>query len=147
MRVVLDTNVLIDGFKDEYSYEKRVINEIIAGRLDAYANKQTLQENRLIIDQLLENPEYREELNNFFAQVTHVINRRRIHIVPDEEDNKILESAVEAGAEYLITSDRDLLGLGGYGDIKILKAIDFWAQYKDEGADTWNEWANFLSGK
>ncbi len=147
MKVVLDTNVLIDGFKDEYSYEKRVINEVIAGRIEAYANKQTLQENRLIISQLLENPEYRDELNNFFAQVTHVVNRHHIHIVPDEEDNKILESAVEAGAEYLITSDRDLLGLGDYKGIKIVRAIDFWAQYKDEGKDTWNEWASFLSGK
>jgi putative PIN family toxin of toxin-antitoxin system len=147
MKVVLDTNVLIDGFKDEYSYEKRVINEIIAGKIDAYANKQTLQENRLIIHQLLDNPEYTDELNNFFAQVTHVVNRHRIHVVPDEEDNKILESAVEAGADYLITNDRDLLGLGGYQDIKIVRAIDFWAAYKDEGADTWNEWANFLSGK
>lgn len=147
MKVVLDTNVLIDGFKDEYSYEKRVINEIIAGKIDAYANKQTLQENRLIIHQLLDNPEYTDELNNFFAQVTHVVNRHRIHVVPDEEDNKILESAVEAGADYLITNDRDLLGLGGYQEIKIVRAIDFWAAYKDEGADTWNEWANFLSGK
>lgn len=145
--MVLDTNVLIDGFKDEYSYEKRVINEIIAGRLDAYANKQTLQENKLILNQLLDNPEYRDELNDFFSQVTNVINRRRIHIVPDEEDNKILESAVEAGADYLITSDRDLLGLGRYGNIKIVRAIDFWASYKDEGQDQWNAWASFLSGK
>lgn len=147
MRVVLDTNVLIDGFKDEYSYEKRVINEIIAGRIEAFANKQTLQENKLILNQLLDNSEYREEIDTFFAQVTYVVNRHRIHIVPDEEDNKILESAVESGADYLVTNDRDLLGLGGYQDIKIARAIDFWAAYKDEGADTWNEWANFLSGK
>ncbi len=147
MKVVLDTNVLIDGFKDEYSYEKRVINEIIAGHLEAFANKQTLQENRLIINQLLENPEYREELNDFFAQVTHVVNRHRIHIVQDEEDNKILESAVEAGAEYLITKDNDLLSLVEYEGIKIVRAIDFWAKYKDEGQDTWNQWASFLSGK
>ncbi len=147
MKVVLDTNVLIDGFKDEYSYEKRVIDEITAGRIEAFANKQTVQENKLIISQLLDNPEYKEELNNFFGQVTHVINRHRIHIVPDEEDNKILESAVESGAEFLITNDRDLLGLGGYGNIKIVRAIDFWAHYKDEGQDLWNSWASFLSGK
>lgn len=146
MKVVLDTNVLIDGFKDEYSYEKRVINEVIAGRLSAYANRQTLQENKLILNQLLDNPDYKDELEDFFMQVTYVVNRHRIHIVPDEEDNKILESAVEARADYLITSDRDLLGLGSYGNIKILKAIDFWAKYKDEDKDTWNEWASFLSG-
>ncbi len=147
MKVVLDTNVLIDGFKDEYSYEKRIINEVIAGNIEAYANRQTVQENKLILHQLLQGTDYEQELNDFFAQVTFVVNRRRIHVVPDEEDNKILESAVEAGAEYLVTSDRDLLGLGDYGEIKILKAIDFWARYKDEDQNTWNEWASFLTGK
>lgn len=147
MKVVLDTNVLIDGFKDEYSYEKRVINEVIAGNLDAYANRQTVQENKLILDQLVDNTEYRQELDNFFAQVNFVVNRHKIHIVRDEEDNKILESAVEAGAEYLITKDNDLLSLMEYEGIHIVRAIDFWAKYKDEGADQWNAWASFLSGK
>lgn len=147
MKVVLDTNVLIDGFKDEYSYEKRVINEVIAGNLDAYANRQTVQENRLILDQLVDNTEYRQELDNFFAQVNFVVNRHNIHIVRDEEDNKILESAVEAGAEYLITKDNDLLSLVEYEGIKIVRSIDFWAKYKDEGADQWNAWVSFLSGK
>ncbi len=147
MKVVLDTNVLIDGFKDEYSYEKRVINEVVAGRIAAFANRQTIQENKLLLHQLLDGTAYVSELNDFFAQVSHVVNRHRIHIVPDEEDNKILESAVEAGADYLITSDRDLLGLGSYQNIAIVKAIDFWAKYKDEGQEQWNAWASFLTGR
>ena len=53
MKIVLDTNVLINGFKDEHSYEKRIIDAVIAGEIEAYANKQTLQENKLIASQLI----------------------------------------------------------------------------------------------
>src|SRR4029078_7543535 len=102
MKIVLDTNVLIDGFNNEYSYQKRIIDAVIAGEIEAYANKQTLQENKLLIKQLIDNPEYEKQLNDFFGQVNYVINRHQIRVVRDSEDNKILESAVEAGADYLI---------------------------------------------
>src|SRR6185369_1353153 len=111
MKIVIDTNVLINGFKDEYSYEKRIIDAVIAGEIEAFANKQTLRENKLISSQLIDSSDYQADLNNLFAQINWVVNRRQIRVVRDEEDNKILESAVEAGAEYLVTSDNDLLTL------------------------------------
>ena len=95
MKVVIDTNVLIDGIRDEYSYQKRIIDEVVAGQIEAYANRQTLQENKLIMKQLIDNPEYEGIINDFFAQVNWVYNRRQVNIVRDPEDNKILESAVK----------------------------------------------------
>ena len=147
MKVVLDTNVLINGIKDEYSYEKRIIDEVIAGNIEAYANRQTMQENKLIMHQLIDNPEYELQLNDFFAQLNYVVNRRQINIVRDPEDNKILESAVEAGADYLITSDNDLLSLGRYGQIKIATPSQFWVKYKDDGMELWKQWTNFVTKK
>lgn len=144
MKVVLDTNVLINGFRDEYSYEKRIIDAVIAGELEAYANRQTLRENRLISGQLINNDEYHGQLNDFFSRLHWVENRRQIHVVRDPEDNKILESAVEAGADYLISSDNDLLRLGSYGNVKIVNPSEFWVKYKDEGEDLWKQWSNFI---
>lgn len=148
MRVVLDTNVLIEGIKDEYSYQKRIINEVISGNLEAFANRQTLQENKLLLHQLVDNPEYEREINDYFAQVRYVVNRHRIHVVRDEEDNKILESAVEADADYLVTSDNDLLRLGSYQEVKIVNPTEFWVKYHDEeGDDLWKQWASFIRSK
>jgi len=131
MRVVLDTNVLINGFKDENSFEKRIINEVISGKVEAFANRQTLQENKLISSQLIENDEYQNDLKNLFSIINWVANKRQIKIVRDEEDNKILESAYEAKAEYLITSDNDLLRLNLYQNIQIVKPSQVWNIYKD----------------
>lgn len=147
MKIVLDTNVLINGFKDENSFEKRIINEVIAGKVEAFANRQTLRENKLISSQLIENEEYQKDLQKLFSQINWVINKRQIKIVRDPEDNKILESAAEAGAEFLITSDNDLLTLGEYKNIQIINPSQFWAKYKDEGMDLWKQWTKFITQK
>src|SRR6185369_6144294 len=115
--------------------------------IEAYANRQTLQENKLIVSQLIDNPEYERDLNAFFGQINWVVNRRQIRIVEDPEDNKILESAVEAGADYLISSDNALLKIGEYQGVKITNPSQFWVNYKDEGMDLWKQWANFITKK
>lgn len=144
MKVVLDTNVLIDGFRDDYSYEKQIIDGVREGKIEAFANRQTLQENKLILSRLVDSPQYERELNDFFSQINMVVNRRNIHVVRDPEDNKILESAVEASAEYLITKDSDLLELKRYEGVEILSPQAFWVRYKDEGTDLWQQWTNFI---
>ena len=41
-------------------------------------------------------------------------------VARDPDDDKIIACAVAAGAEYLVSRDRDLLSLGAYGDTKIV---------------------------
>lgn len=147
MKIVIDTNVLINGFKDEYSYEKRIIDAVIAGEIEAFANKQTLQENILIASQLIDNDEYRKQLTDLFARINWVVNRRQIRVVSDPEDNKILESAVESEADYLVTSDNALLNIGEHQTVQIVNPAQFWANYKDEGMDLWKQWSNFVKGQ
>jgi putative PIN family toxin of toxin-antitoxin system len=46
-------------------------------------------------------------------------------IKEDPPDNRILECAVEAGSEYIVTWDKDLLRLGQYAGIRILGVAEF----------------------
>jgi putative PIN family toxin of toxin-antitoxin system len=46
-------------------------------------------------------------------------------IKEDPPDNRILECAVEAGSDYIVTWDKDPLRLGSYGTIRIIRAADF----------------------
>ena len=140
MKIVLDTNVLISAFKDEYSYQKRIIDEVSHGRIEAFANAQTLRENHFILQKLIEDYRYKKELDQFFAQVTEVQNQRKITIVSDPEDNKILESAVESKADYLITEDKVLLELNEYSGVKIVQPIEFWKIYEEGSEDPWLKW-------
>lgn len=147
MKIVLDTNVLITAFKDEFSYQKRIIDEVIAGRVKAYANIQTVRENKLILERLIEDDSYKRELQDYFTRINVVQNRRTINIVSDKEDNKILESAVEAHADYLITEDKVLLELVSYRKVRIVEPVEFWKIYEEHsGEDPWQKWVKYVSG-
>jgi putative PIN family toxin of toxin-antitoxin system len=49
-----------------------------------------------------------------------------IDAVPaDPDDNRILECAVAAQSNYIVTGDKDLLRLGSYGSTEIIKVAEF----------------------
>jgi predicted nucleic acid-binding protein len=49
----------------------------------------------------------------------------------DPDDNRILECAVGAGSDVIVTGDAHLLQLGAHRDIKIMKVADFLGQARD----------------
>src|SRR5438046_117113 len=111
MKVVIDTNILINGANDESSYAFRIIKEIIAGKIEAYANHQTMSENRQMLRKMVNDREYRQSLEDFFAVLNIVKVFKHLRVVSDPEDNKLIESAAASGADYLITEDREVLAL------------------------------------
>lgn len=50
---------------------------------------------------------------------------RTVNVVADPDDNRILECAVEAGSDFIITADKDLLRVGSDAGIRIIRAADF----------------------
>lgn len=48
-----------------------------------------------------------------------------IHILKDEADNRILECAVKAKAEVIVTGDKHLLDLSKYNGIAIVSLAHF----------------------
>ena len=46
-------------------------------------------------------------------------------VVTDPDDNRVLECAVAAGLRFIVTGDNDLLRLGSYAEIQIVKVADF----------------------
>jgi predicted nucleic acid-binding protein len=61
--------------------------------------------------------------------VSHAAPRRVRHTleaVPrDPEDNDVLECALASRAQFIITGDLDLLSLGTFRGIQIVRAADF----------------------
>ena len=43
----------------------------------------------------------------------------------DPDDHRVLECAVAAGSQYIVSGDSDLLQLGHYGGIQIVRVADF----------------------
>jgi uncharacterized protein len=139
MKVVIDTNLLIDGALDFYHYGNRIIDLVIAGQLEAYANKKTLRENKFLAYKKIDDEGYMKKLEYFFNIVKPINDISALDVVEDREDNKILESAVASDADYLITSDHHLLKIEKYKGVKIVTPAGFWRLYQDEG-EGWAKW-------
>lgn len=54
-----------------------------------------------------------------------------ISVVRDPNDDMILACAVAAGAEYLVSRDKDLLSLGGHEGVKIIAPETFLAVLRE----------------
>lgn len=46
-------------------------------------------------------------------------------VVNDPDDHRVLECAVAAASHYIVTGDLDLLRLGRYRDVRIVKVAEF----------------------
>ncbi|MDP3993492.1 MAG: putative toxin-antitoxin system toxin component, PIN family [bacterium] len=149
MRVVIDTNILIGGADDESSHAFKIIKEVIDGRIEAFANHQTMSENRQMLRKLVKDREYRELLEEFFRKLNIVKTYKAVNVVSDPEDNKLIESAVSAGAEYLITNDKEVLDIDEYHGTKIITPEEFWSKYQNEKGDdsAWSDWGKMIMGE
>jgi uncharacterized protein len=65
----------------------------------------------------------RQRIGGFTNRVTPT---QMLHVIKeDPPDNRILECAVEAGSDFIITWDKDLLRVGEYRGITIMKPGEF----------------------
>ena len=56
---------------------------------------------------------------------TTVKPRRKLRVVKDDPDNRVLECAVTGRADVVITGDKELLDLGAYSGIRIISLRDY----------------------
>ncbi len=147
MKVVIDTNILINASNDESSIAYRIIKEVIEGRVEAYASHQTMGENRQMLRKLVRDREYRQLLEDYFSRLNIVKPYQKLEIVSDEEDNKLFESAAASNADYLITKDQLVLDVEKFRNTLVVTPEDFWAKYQNSEEDsTWQNWSKMLLG-
>lgn len=140
IKVVIDTNTLINASGDDYNFGNRIVDAVLDDKIEAYANVSTMRENRFLSQQKITDLAYQEKLQKYFDKLKSVEGRSGVNIVEDREDNKILDSAVTAGVDYLITSDWHLLKIGEHEGVKIVRPEAFWAEYETESGEGWQNW-------
>jgi len=122
MRVVFDTNILVSALVFPGGRGDAALRRIIAGT-------DRLLLSRAILDELLEVLSRKfardaEELAHaavFFSELaTFVAPRRRLRVVQDDPDNRILECALAGRAEAIVTGDKALLALKNFKNIPVV---------------------------
>ena len=143
--MVLDTNVLIDGFSDDFSAQARLVEAVRDGDLAAVTTPAIKKEYRLILRRLIDDPEYRDKIEDFLWMTQDVKSQRVDVAIDDEEDAKFIRAAVGGDADIIVSNDRHLLDIGEVDGIRIMTPQEAWTYYEDQSGGS-GEWQDFITG-
>src|SRR3989338_11530446 len=128
LKLVLDTNTLVSAFFWEGN-EAELLRKIEQGNAKLYITNEILKE----VEEVIKRPKFDKVMKNAgltagqimqkIASLSHLViaPKLNIKVCRDEKDNKFLECAESAKADYIISGDEDLLSLKEYKGIPIVR--------------------------
>jgi uncharacterized protein len=131
LKAVLDTNVYISVFQYPKGRNVALWDAALAGRFRLLVSPAIIQEMAGVLPADFKWPE--ERVQNAVRIVARVAGKRGIvlprtrvnAVTADPDDDRILECALEARADLVVSNDRHLLDLKVYADIPIVASVDF----------------------
>ncbi len=128
-KVVFDTNIYVSAFITPEGNGDKAYQKAIAGEIQLFSSVPILTELAgKLQDKFKWDPEHVTSAVRHIADVATVLKPpKRLKVLADDPDNRILECAVEAGAYIIVTGDKHLLKLGRYETTDILTLSKFLA--------------------
>jgi putative PIN family toxin of toxin-antitoxin system len=130
LKVVFDTNILVSALVFPGGLGEQALQRIVDERDELLVS-------RAIVDELLgvlarkfaRDAEALAQVAVFLAEIGTVVKPgRRLKVLTDEADNRILECAVAGGADAIVTGDRALLALREHAGARILSLREYLEQ-------------------
>ncbi len=127
MNIVIDTNIVISGIFFG-GYPRKILEAVNEKKFCAYAATAIIDEYYEIINEMIE----RKYGKINIPVLSHLISKIKIipllscvNLCRDPDDNKFLECALDASAQYIISGDKDLLDIKTFENIQIIEAKSF----------------------
>jgi putative PIN family toxin of toxin-antitoxin system len=120
-RVVLDTNVYVSAYAFG-GIPARLMRAAITADFELVTSPAILAEvARVLADKLGFDRPHVEDVVRQLALVAVVVRpRRRLSVIADEPDNRVLECALEADATFVVSGDHHLLDIREFEGIRVL---------------------------
>ena len=133
LKIVCDTNILVSSIISDKGYPAAIIEAVCDGKLELFLSPDILNEFKRVLMIKLSVPEKEIGRYLFFFKNISVITYPIIrvdHVKADPDDNRVLECALAAGADLVVTGDKKhLLPIGSFRGVKILSARDLYKSY------------------
>jgi len=126
IRAVLDTNVLISALFWKGNPEK-IVRKCLEKEIIGVTSPAILREleKKLLSKFKYPSEETRKYIELLIKEFEVVSPRRKVKVVKDADDNKIIEAAIEAKAKYVVSGDSHLLDLKEYEGIQMVGPREF----------------------
>lgn len=126
-KAVFDTNILVSAWFWEGN-ESKLIESVEEGFIHGYSSKQLVEE----LCRTLRYPKFNlsqdevESIRNYYLLIFKIVSpKQAINIIlEDPSDNMVLECALEAEADYIVSGDHHLLNVGEFRGVKIVTAAE-----------------------
>ena len=127
MNVVFDTNIFVSGFTRPEGRAGEALTSIVVGRCFLFSSQPILDELlRVFAEKFGWTQNRLEEVRDWFdANAALVVHTETLHILADEPDNRILECALAADADLIVTGDHAMLELRRVGNTQIISLADY----------------------
>ena len=128
--MVFDTNVLVSALAFPGGRGEEALRRVVDERDVLILSKPILDELLGVLARKFSRDAEELAHTAVFLTALAVMARptRRLRVVKDEADNRILECAVAGRADAIVTGDQGLLGLHEYRGIRLLTLRDYLAQ-------------------
>jgi len=129
MKTVFDTNIFISAFMFPGGRAETALMKVVSGKTQLLVSKPIIHE---VLDVLARkfdrDAEQLARTAVFLSDLCEIVQpKRKLAVLHDEPDNRILECAVTGHADVIVTGDRAMLALGKYKGIRIVSLNDFLA--------------------
>ncbi|HVC58597.1 MAG TPA: putative toxin-antitoxin system toxin component, PIN family [Candidatus Acidoferrales bacterium] len=127
-KVVLDTNILISALGWNGAPHE-ILRRVVEGEIELFISYEQFEELSRVLDYPRFNFTY-EQKARFKALISEIATMVKASvkvtaIKDDPSDNMILECALVANADYVVSGDKHILTLRRFGRIRMVKPKEF----------------------
>ena len=127
LKAVFDTNVLISAWFWEGN-ESKLIECVEEGILRGYTSEELMEE----LCEALRYPQFNlsqdeiESIRSYYLLLFQIVRpKQTVDVIPeDQADNRVLECAVDAQADYIVSGNHYLLNLGEFREMRMVTAAE-----------------------
>jgi len=122
VRVVFDSNIFISALVFRSGQAAKALGKIVDGVDTLVISREIIREVAEVLGRKFDaDADEMSRVALFLADIGEMVEPgRRLAVLQDEPDNRILECAEAGRAASIVTGDRAMLALGCHGDVRIM---------------------------
>jgi putative PIN family toxin of toxin-antitoxin system len=127
LKVVFDTNIFISALVVPGSRADKALRKIIRAEDALLVSKEILDELLSVLSlKFSRDAEAISRTALLVSDISEIVRpRKRLNVLRDDADNRVLECAHSGRADAIVTGDKEMLGLKEYEGIRILTLKEY----------------------